>query len=805
MIRKIFSYACCLLLLLLPALAAAQHAKATLSGIIKDQRNKTPLSFVTVSMQTARDSSFFIGTITDEAGRFVLPDVPSGTYVLSVSLMGYQPATQRVMVGKLSPYLDLGGIEMAEDALAVEEVVVTSRADEVAGKMDKKTFDVAANISQGGGSVLQAMRNLPGVTTDQNGKVQLRGSDKVAILIDGQQTALTGFGNQAGLDNIPASAIEKIEIINNPSAKYDANGNAGIINIIYKKNNQAGFNGKLGLTAGAGALWEKRENLPTIRPQYRWTPKLNPSLSLNERKNKYNAFFQGDVLAQKALNKNEFITRSYDDGSIIEQQFLENRSQLAFTLKSGIDWYVNDRNTLTFSTLYNREGHVDRGDLPYFDAELLNRRRLWLYYEDEVNTAVNASAVYLHKFKQPGHRLTTNVNYTFHREDEKFYFSNVLPALTNYDTTKLIADENVSDLNLDYVRPLRHGRIEAGTKLRWRYIPTEMIFIPGANSILDLGAAGGADYNEIITALYGNYVFESKYFEVEAGLRLEAVQVDYEVKPGHNTYQSDGYDYLQPFPNLRLGWLLSDRHKLSLFYNRRVDRPDEYDLRIFPKYDDPEVLKTGNPTVRPQYTQTLELGYKTTWGDGYFYSALYHRMIDDILTRILTTSGGGFINSISQNAGKGRNSGLEVVFSQEVSPTFSFNLSLNGYQNTIDAYRVENTYPVNVALDFAQQQNYSGNVKGNAIFKLPRALDVQVTGVYLAPDLVPQGKIAARYSVDLGVKKALQRGKGELFLNATDLFNTMRIQKDIQGDGFRFVSTDLYETQVLRIGYGYQF
>ena len=151
MIRKIFSYACCLLLLLLPALAVAQHAKATLSGIIKDQRNKTPLSFVTVSMQTARDSSFFIGTITDEAGRFVLPDVPSGTYVLSVSLMGYQPATQRVMVGKLSPYLDLGGIEMAEDALAVEEVVVTSRADEVAGKMDKKTFDVAANISQGGG------------------------------------------------------------------------------------------------------------------------------------------------------------------------------------------------------------------------------------------------------------------------------------------------------------------------------------------------------------------------------------------------------------------------------------------------------------------------------------------------------------------------------------------------------------------------------------------------------------------------------------------------------------------------------
>lgn len=165
------------------------------------------------------------------------------------------------------------------------------------------------------------MQNLPGVTV-QDGKVQLRGSDKITLLVDGKQTALTGFGNQTGLDNIPASAIEKIEIINNPSAQYDANGNAGIINIIYKKNKQEGFNGKIGFTTGAGSLWVPKENLPTIRPQYTFTPKINPAVSLNYRKNKMNIFFQGDYLNTETLNKNEFVIRNYDNGDVINSQLI---------------------------------------------------------------------------------------------------------------------------------------------------------------------------------------------------------------------------------------------------------------------------------------------------------------------------------------------------------------------------------------------------------------------------------------------------------------------------------------------------
>ncbi|WP_147206431.1 outer membrane beta-barrel family protein, partial [Segetibacter aerophilus] len=171
-------------------------------------------------------------------------------------------------------------------------------------------------------------------------------------------------------------------------------------------------------------------------------------------------------------------------------------------------------------------------------------------------------------------------------------------------------DEHVNDFTLDYVRPLKHGRFEGGVKLRLRNIPINMQFFPGLNSPIDFQAGGFAEYRETIPAVYGNYVYESNKFELEAGLRIEYVRVDYEVNPNHNTYKSDGYTYTQPFPNVRLAYKLNDNNKISLFYNRRVDRPNEVDIRIFPKYDEPELLKVGNPALRPQFTNSLEFGYK---------------------------------------------------------------------------------------------------------------------------------------------------------------------------------------------------
>lgn len=794
--------------MLISSLVSAQTISVAASGKITD-KNKTALPYAHIILKKEKDSAFVAGTITNEEGRFSLTGLKPDHYILETSLTGYKKHLQPVFIGSLSEFLEIPVVELTqeeENETRIETVTITaSKKNEIDSRLDKKTYSVADNISQSGGSVLQSMQNLPGITV-QDGKVQLRGNDKVTVLIDGKQTALTGFGSQTGLDNIPASAIDKIEIINNPSAKYDANGNAGIINIIMKKNKQNGWNGKAGFTTGLGSLWVRKENLPDIRPQYTLTPKINPSLSVNYRKNKVNIFLQADNLYTETLNKNEFVTRTYDDGTIINSQLKRNRNTNFFTSKAGIDWTIDPQNTLTISGMYGSEKITDRGDQPFFNGDLSQRLRLWQFLEDELKTTVMGTALYRHQFKEAGHILNVGFNYTFHREDEKYFYDNYLPASTGTDAFKLLSDEQVYDFNIDYVKPLKYGRIETGIKLRNRSIPTNMNFIPGANSVLDVSAGGKADYKEFIPAVYGNYVFENEKWEAELGLRLEYVKIQYDVNPNHPTYKSDGYNYTQPFPNFRLAYKLDDRNKFSVFYNRRVDRPNEVDIRIFPKYDDAEIIKVGNPALRPQFTNSVELGYKHNWANGYLYSALYHRFANGTITRISSiVPGSTLIYAIFQNAGKSYNTGLETIWNQKVSDIYSFNVNGNLYRNQINAFTVQNLYPQPNTFSADRQTAISGNIKMNNVFHFSKGLDMQFTLVYLAPDIIPQGKTKSRFTMDAGVKKTIQKGKGELFMNASDLLNTMVIRKSVQGNGFAYTSNDYYETQVIRLGYSYKF
>lgn len=796
-----------IILLLLTALPlSAQQKSVTLSGKLQDKQSREALAFANVVLKKATDSSFVKGTISNEEGLFALPGLAQGNYVLRVSLVGYETKDVPVLVGQLSDYLDLGGIGLSPLPQTIQEVVVSGQQETVGSKLDKKTYNLAENLSQSGGSVLQAMSNLPGVGVSQEGKVLLRGSDRVLILIDGQQTALTGFDSQKGLDNIPASAIERIEVINNPSAKHEANGNAGIVNIIFKKNNQQGFHGRAGMTFGLGALWEKQENIPDVGPQFKNTPKINPSLSVNYRKNKYNIFFQGDWLHTKTLNKNEFSTRTYTDGTVIHQQIRRNRTTGLPTLKTGLDYYFNPANTLTVSGFYSQENIDDRGDNPYFLNDYTNRYRLWQFIEDEIKYTAAANAVWAHKFKQAGHTLNIAYNYSFHREDEKYFFTNTLPTFVGKDAFKLLSDEYIHDIGVDYVKPFRQGRIETGMKLRRRSIPVNMQFFPGINSPIDSNAGGWANYYETIPALYGNYVYEAPRYDIEAGLRFEYVNVDYQVNPNHNTYKSDGYAYTQPFPNLRFTYKLNDQNKLSLFYNRRVDRPNEIDIRIFPKYDEPELIKVGNPALKPQFTNTIELGYKNLLPHGSIYAAAYHRMTEGTIVRIATkTPGSPLLYNVFQNMGRSSNTGFEGIYQQNITTKTSFNLNVNVYHNIIEAHSGVNQYPEASPYQLARQALTSGNAKLNLKSRLPRQWDMQVSAIYYAPDIIPQGRIGSRFTCDLGLKKNIQHGKGELLFNASDLFNTLNIATTITGADFEMKSTNYYETQVYRLGYSYKF
>ena len=251
---------------------------------------------------------------------------------------------------------------------------------------------------------------------------------------------------------------------------------------------------------------------------------------------------------------------------------------------------------------------------------------------------------------------------------------------------------------------------------------------------------------------------------------------------------------------------MNSHNTLSIFYTRRVDRPNEVDIRIFPKYDDAEIIKVGNPGLRPQFTNSVEVGYKTNWNTGYFYSAVYHKEMEATITRIASiVDCSNLIYNIFQNAGRSYSTGFEIILSQDIEKWATLSLNVNGYKNTISAFTVVNLYPEENIFSAGEQEILSGNVKLNALLHLPKQFDVQFTSVYLAPDIIPQGKTYSRFYIDMGIKKSIQKGKGELFLNATDVANTLRIKKKITGEGFNFVSTDYYETQVFRVGYSYKF
>ncbi|MFA6863342.1 MAG: TonB-dependent receptor [Dysgonamonadaceae bacterium] len=784
----------------------AQIDNAVVSGTVRHEQSKELLPYVNVVVNDS-EGAFLTGTITNDDGIFTIDGLSTGDYSVIVSFMGFTEKVVPLHVGSLNRFLDLGTISLSESTTQLEEVIVTAQTMEVSSRMDKKTFSVEDNLSQQGGSVLQLMQNLPGVTIDRDGKVFLRGSDKVTILVDGKQTAITGIGSQSGLDNIPASAIASVEIINNPSAKYDASGMAGIVNIVFKKDQEFGWNGKAGLMLGVGALAEKEPNLDGIRDQYSFTPKINPSFSSNYKREKTNVFVQADLLYHKQMMKNEFTLRSYDNGDKVHQQFLENRTQPIYNVKAGIDYNPNKRNTFTFSALFNYREYTDLGDLPYDDING-NRIRLWQYYENEINQTLFATLTHKHSFNQPGHSLTSSFNYSFRRKDEVFNFTNreYNPDLFGTDTTGLIADEHIFDLTIDYSKPLKSGRLEIGTKQRARNFPNDIYFKPGDNSILDPTLSGSAEYREWLSAVYGTYIYELKKFELEAGLRVEYAKVDYLVDPNHSVYSSTGFDYIDPFPSIRATWLISDNSRVSVFYNRRVDRPEEKELRTFPTYASPEILSMGNPNLQPQFTQSVELGYRQSWNGGYFYSSAYHRMSTNILTKIITeVPMSNRLAEVNQNADKGQNTGVELVLDQQLGSKLRLNANGNIYRNNIGAFTIVNAYPSDITYVGQKQNIITGNAKVNLIAKMLKDTELQVTGIYLAKDIIPQGKILARYSIDAGLSKKIQNGKGELFINASDILNTLVMRHEIEGTTFSLISDDYYETQVVRIGYQYRF
>jgi outer membrane receptor protein involved in Fe transport len=469
---------------------------------------------------------------------------------------------------------------------------------------------------------------------------------------------------------------------------------------------------------------------------------------------------------------------------------------------------LNEGNTLTLFALWQDEYHIDNGDVPYDNFETGKRSRLWTWREDERTRFINYAANFQHKFSQPGHELKLGYMYTGGGEDEFFPFGDSSAVRNGNDATLLTVFEYVNAFTLDYVKPMRKGRMEAGSRISLRNIPVTYTLTPGQNSILDFNLGAWSKYKEDVYAFYTNFIRQSAKVDVEAGLRFEPSFINFKLDPANLYYQNTSYKYFPLFPNVRLSFKLNESNTISVFHNRRVDRPGEFDVRPFPKYDDPELLKTGNPNLRPQFTNTYEVAYKKYWNSGSFYTSFFYRDIRNIFSRVYTIGANSpysIVNTIPANLGRGTNGGVELTFQETITSNWRINASVTVYHNTINAFSGRSYYPYEQTFQSSSSNITTGNFKVNSTWKFPHLYEFQLSSVYYAPDIIPQGKIKSRYSLDFGLKKTSKNKKLEWRLSVTDLLNTFQIRKVISGEGVTVKAYNYYETQVLNVGVKWKF
>lgn len=786
-----------------PCMLAATVAEAQTVAIslhVVDARTGSGIGAAAAVLQAGGNGEPVAAVVADSAGRAVLRDVPDGNYRLVVTAPGYDDQAREVFTGEKSAALDLGRVALS--ASAAEIVVTGERIPNVTLAPGANSFSVENNALAQSGSLLSAMKSLPGITIEREGKVLLRGSDRVTILIDGKPSALTGIGNQASLDSIPAANIARIDIINNPSARYGAQGSAGIVNIVTRKEKKRGWSGRVGIKGGFGPLSRRKPDLPTDLGSFAWKPKISPFFNLRYAGDSADYTLQGEMLRQRNLPNNEFSTRFYDDGRIIASQVPENRLQTQYVLKGGTDQRMSDKDTLTINANFDVENHLDRAQVPFIEQRSNTLIRYWFWRENEQTGHVSTTINFRHEFAEAGHSLSLRGEYVRGWENETYRLNEVSNVRTGTDLTHIIAHENTLPLSVDYVRPMSKGRIELGAKYQYRWIPVRYLVERGNGSIIYPGLGETSRWAETIWSGYANLVRETPGLTIEGGMRVEYTQVHYDLDPANIYYpRNDAYSYLRLFPNVRVTKPLGDDTQLSLFFNRRVDRPGEPELRVFPKYDDPELLKVGNPYLRPQFTTAYEISLLQDWGSLSGSLALYHRQISDAFQRIYAIDESNtiynIVNKIYQNTGKAQNSGVELIGNWKPGKTVKINGSLNAYKIKREAAQVDLLFPYRRSLLLPATSDFTWDAKLGLEAALDSRTTMQANGIHYAGRAIAQGRQAARKSLDLSLARTF--GKFKASLSATDIFNSFGTKTFVDGVGFDALYENYYETQTVML------
>ncbi len=800
-IYKAFTF---LFLLTLPATLAAQNspqpANNTLgrvSGTLQDGTSKAPVGFANVVLLTSSDSSLVTGATTDIEGKFILDRVPMGRFILRASMVGYpNKFIPNISVTEGSSQVQLGTITMSPTSQQLGEVEIVTERELVQYDLDKKVVNVSKDIAAQSGSVAEVMQNLPSVNVDIDGNVSMRGSENVTILIDGKRSALSNLT----LDQIPANLIESIELITNPSSKYNPEGTSGIINLVMKKEKKPGFHGSASVTAGT-------------------YDNYNTSLNLNYRYFKWSLNGGYDYRQRNRAGESESFTSSFfrnEAGQITRttyrDQFGErNSTDISHNFRFGADYYITPKITLSTSALYrfgkdegsnsNRYTFLDENRNPT-DLRLRNTTEL----EDE--EAIDLTLGYRQTFGKKGQELTADIVYNTNVDNEISdfrEFSQMFGGDPELQET-LVDDGNYEFVaKADYVHPIsENSNFETGFRSTFERLDEDARFFtqnPETGALeLNKTQSNHFIFDEMVHAVYANYNNKYKSISYQVGLRAEQTNTTSDQR---TQKLKDGNDYFSLFPTFFITNDFDDNNKLQFSYSRRINRPRSRFLNPFEDRSDIYNIRYGNPDLRPEFVNSLELGYLRYMGNASFNSTVFYRHTTDEIERfrtsenIINPEGDTLqINRITfLNLDSNTAYGLELGANYPINNWWSINASVSGFRTQLNTTQGETEL---------SSSRISWNSKINSTMTVWKDMDIQLSGFYRAPSADIQGRMEQMFSADLGVKKDVLKKNGTISLRVSDLFNTRQFNFLSFGPDFRTESENRRQSRIIYLGFTYR-
>jgi outer membrane receptor protein involved in Fe transport len=762
------------------------QSKGQISGIVVDSQSGKEVEFASVA--AIRDSVIVSQTVSDSKGKFALKNLPFGKYQLKVSFMGYETLVIDVAINTTEE-VKVGVLKLVSKYIQLSQVDVTIEKEAFENLIDKKAYNLDKWVLRPGETVLNVLKNIPSVDVDMKGMISIRGNLYVQILINGKPSALSA---SALLEQIPANSIARIEVISNPSARFDAESTGGIINIILKKNRQAGYNGNV--NAGGGAR-----------------QKYNTGVVLNYNTAKFNISTNYAYRYWELTHDMSFFTTNTrpDTTFFYDLNTRWMGKKHTHRINTGIDYEIDKRNSLNLSGTFNYMKQFSPEDLEnrFIDenqvATRLYQRKM---RQHETTPGWSGGLNYRRTYKKVGKELTAGVNYSSSLNSSTLLYDTrdytpdytPLPTPPRSEEHVPVNGSRLFTAQADYIQPLSKGiKLEAGVKSTVRNSDNELVAeiynYQTNNFEIDRIRTNHFLYQEQINALYAIFVGKIKSFQYQLGNRLEHTYLHTNQLA---TKEDSNQVYLSYFPSFHLLKKLAKSQQVQFAYSRRINRPTVGQLNPVTDYPDTLFIGMGNPKLVPEYIHSVEAGYGRTWEKASFNSTAYYRRSSNLITGITTQKENGVSIIVPQNIKGSQSYGLELISSYKLSDKIGFNGSANIFQRVVDARNI-NTNFINSSLTWIGKLN--SNIRFN------KATEMQFNFNYRSGTVLAQAKNNPIYTIDGSLRRNVLKGQGSLNLSVSDILNTLQYSEFSYGDNFNRSSLYKGESRVITLNMSYKF